>query len=70
MSREGVIMTFGLLTAVSPFIGLPYSWLMWLLPVLGLVSFGIALTLRVRRQRARAVPTVPQGNSEHEPSVA
>ncbi len=69
MSREGIIMTLGLLTAVSPFIGLPYSWLMWMLPVLGLVSFALALTLRVKRQRARAVPTAPPVNPEHESRV-
>lgn len=59
-------MTFGLLTAVSPFIGLPYSWLMWMLPVLGLISFALALTLRVKRQRARFAPVAPQANFEHE----
>lgn len=62
-------MTFGLLTAVSPFVGLPYSWLMWLLPILGLISFALALTLRVRRQRARAVSVAPSVTPEHESSV-
>jgi|CXWL01.1.fsa_nt_gi cytochrome c-type biogenesis protein CcmH/NrfF len=69
MSREGVVMVFGILTAVSPFLGLPYTWLMWMLPILGLVSFGLALSLRVKRQRARTVPNAPVTPIEHESRV-
>lgn len=68
MSKEGTIMLCAVVVAVSPFVGLSYSWLMWLLPILGLVMFSLALSLRVRRQRARMTPPTPPIHEE-EPVV-
>ncbi len=52
MSRETLLIALGVLIILSPYLGFPYSWLMVLLPVLGLATLGIAITLRLRR-RAR-----------------
>lgn len=49
MSRELLLIVLGLLSALVPFIGLPYSWLMIILPVLGVAVAGIAFSLRGRR---------------------
>lgn len=49
MSRESLLIGIGLLVLLSPFLGLPYSWLMVLLPVLGAVVSGVAFTLKTRR---------------------
>lgn len=63
MSREGIVIVLGVLVAVSPFIGLPYYLLAWVLPVLGLACAGIALSLRVRRTRARAPQPSPSSST-------
>ncbi len=52
MHRLQALMVLGLLTALSPFIGLPYAWLMWLLPLFGIVSFVTAFTLSRKRKTA------------------
>lgn len=49
MSREGTLILLGLFVALSPFVGLPYSWLMWILPILGLIILAQAIVLRMRR---------------------
>lgn len=67
MSREGIIMVLGVVVILSPFVGLPYAWLFWVLPIIGIAVFALALSLRVRRQRARAVVVTPQSH-EQEPS--
>lgn len=54
MSRETLIIVLALLTALSPFVGLPYPYLMVVLPVLGLIIAASALVLRIRR-----MPEVP-----------
>lgn len=63
MSREGVVIVLGVLIAVSPFIGLPYYLLAWVLPVLGLACAGIALSLRVKRGRTRAPQPSPASST-------
>jgi membrane protein implicated in regulation of membrane protease activity len=35
MSRKNLIALFAVLVLLTPFLGLPYGWLMLLLPVLG-----------------------------------
>lgn len=59
MSREGIVIILGVLVALSPFVGLPYYVLAWVLPILGLVSALIALSLRVRRQKSRTQAPQP-----------
>lgn len=41
MKRFRTLIVLGLLVGISPFVGLPYEILMWLLPVLG---FLVALS--------------------------
>lgn len=53
MSRESTLVLLGLLIALVPFIGLPYSWLMWILPVLGLIVLTLGVTLRAKRLPSR-----------------
>jgi TRAP-type C4-dicarboxylate transport system permease small subunit len=55
MSRERILTLIGLLTALAPFLGFPYSWLMFILPVLGVLVALIALSLPRRRHVAPAV---------------
>lgn len=54
MSRETLIIILGVFAALAPFIGLPYPYLMVLLPVLGLVIAGSAFVLRLRRKATEA----------------
>ncbi len=51
MRRESILMIAGILTALSPFSGLPLSWRMWLLLVLGIVVSVTGYTLREQRIR-------------------
>ncbi len=46
MTRSNALLLLGALVILSPFSGLPLSWLEWLLPVLGAVIAGIGYTLR------------------------
>ena len=46
MHRETILVILGALIALSPFAGLPLSWLDVLTPVLGAGVIAIALTLR------------------------
>ena len=56
MSRESVLLVLAVLVILSPFLGVPYSWLMVLLPILGVLILGIAITLRARRSFERKEP--------------
>lgn len=47
-------MLLGALVALSPFVGLPYSWLLFLLPILGLSIMVTAFLMR----RKDALPKV------------
>lgn len=51
MSRASLIVLFAALIAVSPFLGLPYSWLMVLEPVLGGLIAILAFTGRERTEQ-------------------
>lgn len=58
MSREGTLILLGVIVVLSPFLGLPYSWLMWILPILGLAVLAQGIVLRMRRLTAtQAAPT-------------
>lgn len=52
MSREGTLILLGVIVVLSPFLGLPYSWLMWILPILGLAVLAQGIVLRMRRLTA------------------
>ncbi len=53
MSRESTLILFGVLVALSPFIGLPYIWLMWILPILGILVIVLGVALRAKRSAPR-----------------
>lgn len=55
MSKEGILITIGVLTALSPFSGLPLSWLSWILPILGIATIYIGYAAR----RSRAAQGLP-----------
>ncbi len=62
MTREHLIMLLGALVFVSPWSGLPLSWLEWILPLIGLLVIGLAFTLR-RRTPAAEPPLPPPSDS-------
>lgn len=64
MSRESLLILLGVLVALSPFLGIPLSLLAWILPVLGLVTLGIGVSLRAERTRGIRL------NSSHETSTS
>ncbi|MFZ2908166.1 MAG: hypothetical protein WA014_03465, partial [Minisyncoccia bacterium] len=49
MSSEGTLILLGVATAISPFSGIPSSWLAWVLPVFGILIAIVAY--RIRRNR-------------------
>jgi hypothetical protein len=59
MSRPATLIVLGILIFLSPFSGLPLSWLSWILPILGLGVLVSGLSLRQARVRAerRAAPS-------------
>lgn len=57
MSRESLLILLGILVALSPFLGIPLSLLAWILPVLGLVTLGIGISLRTERTRSADATT-------------
>jgi len=61
MTRESLLITFGIALALSPFLGLPYQWLMVLVPVLavGVVVIGITLRKKRRQDSARVEAVAP-----------
>jgi hypothetical protein len=50
MTRESFLVILGALVILSPFAGLPLSWLEWILPILGVIV--IILGISLRRDRA------------------
>jgi len=59
MTRESTILLLGLVTALAPFLGLPYSWLMVILPLAGFSIVILSVLLRARRmQEPISEPTV------------
>lgn len=53
MSRESVLLVLAVAVILAPFLGLPYTWIMVLIPVLGLGILGIGITLHRRRSRPK-----------------
>jgi hypothetical protein len=56
MSRESFLIVLAVLVMISPFLGLPGSWLFWLLPVLGLFVLIIGISLRRDRHFREMTP--------------
>lgn len=52
MSRESVLLLLGILVAVSPFSGLPVTWLAWLLPIMGAAVFIIGVSFKAQKMLA------------------
>jgi len=50
MSKEGTLLVVGVLVLVSPFLGLPMSWLTFLLPILGAIVITISQIIRKERK--------------------
>lgn len=48
MQKRTVLVVIGIIIALSPFAGLPYSALMWLLPILGIITAVLAYPFRAR----------------------
>ena len=59
-------MLLGALVLISPWSGIPMSWLEWILVIIGLAIIGIALTLRPRDEAPHALPP-PPAESRPEP---
>jgi uncharacterized membrane protein YhaH (DUF805 family) len=58
MHRESFLMILAVLIMVSPFAGLPLSWLEWILPILGLFVLIIGISLR-RVRDAKSASSAP-----------
>jgi hypothetical protein len=59
MSREKILMVLGVLVFISPWSGLPLSWLLWILSVIGLAVVAIGFTLRTRTRAELPPPPAP-----------
>lgn len=57
MTKEGLLITLGVLTAVSPFVGLPSSWLAYILPMFGLIAAVVAFFM-LRARKAQGAGSV------------
>lgn len=55
MSKSTTLITLGVLIFISPFIGLPTSWLSWLLPLFGIIVGVIGYLVRESKQLPREV---------------
>lgn len=61
MSRAGFLILLGVLTALSPFSGLPVALRSLLAVCFGVCVFGIGFSLRTRDvQHARSAASVPE----------
>ena len=54
MSKEGILIVLGVCVLLSPFLGLPYRFLMWILLGLGLTIALVAFFLRSHRMKETA----------------
>lgn len=61
MTRESVLITLGILLALTPFSGLPNSWLMVIVPVLsaGVIIIGVALRKKRSDESSRVEAVAP-----------
>lgn len=56
MSLGRTLILLGVLIALSPFVGLPYSYLAWVLPLLGLVVVATGVASFKKRPREALSP--------------
>jgi|GEM_PF-1376334 len=71
MSNEGTLTLLGILIVLSPFLGLPYSWLMVVIPLLGVAVIGFSILVRMRGMRvAKEEVMVREKEQGDETSVA
>ncbi|HYE23359.1 MAG TPA: hypothetical protein VEA92_02840 [Candidatus Paceibacterota bacterium] len=61
MTRESLLIALGILLAITPFLGLPYSWIMVIIPVLsaGVVVIGVTLRKKRSAESSRVEPVAP-----------
>lgn len=64
MSREPMLVVLGAMVIIAPFSGLPLSWLMFLLPLIGalILLIGVSLTLR---KKSTVVPPYADTPIDH-----
>jgi len=72
MSKEGTLITVGVLVILSPFLGLPSSFLAFALPVLGAITLFVGYTIRKEKvnQRAAEAPAAPALSHEMPSPIA
>ncbi len=70
MSNEGTIFFLALFLALSPFLGLPYAWLMVIVPVLALLTAAFAILARARRLVDAHAPETSSRNETETISAA
>ena len=72
MSRESILAILGALVFISPWLGLPPTWMEVFLVLLGLGVVAIAVTLRRRRNElppAQPMPhSIEHADPEHRPT--
>lgn len=57
MHKRTAILVLGIVVALSPFFGVPYTGLMWLLPVLGIAIAVLAYPMRRKPAEDAPEPT-------------
>lgn len=57
MSHETTLLLLGILVILAPFLGLPYSWLMVMVPILGICISALAVILRARTMQRAPMPS-------------
>jgi hypothetical protein len=62
MTRESLLIAFGIILMASPFLGLPLSVLMWFYLAIGFLVALIGATLHLRRKRRHATHAASQTN--------
>jgi len=55
MSLDALIMLFGALVAVMPFLGFTVNMQMWILFILGIIIIGLGIAVRRRGERQRSI---------------
>ena len=46
MSKESTLLLLGVLIVLAPFLGLPYAWLMVVLPLCGVLVVALSIALK------------------------
>jgi len=61
MTRESLLITLGILLALTPFLGLPNTWTMVIVPVLaaGVIVIGAMLRRKRSQESSRVEPVAP-----------